>query len=448
VPSGDDRDIMSRWSGSLAKAQHAIGGCGHFTLSDDFEYFAMAETGIARGGTLLRPRRLPAASRRGSRSHSRSISSVGRGGDRRGGGGPTIETALSIWDAPGDNDDFYSTLMACSNDSSNNKVAVVLGDSVWVRSVEASSADATLQLPVGGGQLGRFPTAVTWTPTDAQAPQLAVGTSFGAVQLWDAASGACVKTLHGHYNHVVSLDCQPMTGGHVVASGGDDGPVLVHDTRLPGHAVAVRLNAHGHNKVCGLRWSPDGDRLATGANDNLVNVWDLRDGVTPQRVYDEHQAAVKALAWSPHQRHYIASGGGSADRTIRVWNTAASDADVVEQLTDAQVVALIWDNHKRALLSAHGYATPGHGNSDTANCLIRWSYPDMTVQRRFVGHSGRVLALAATSDGRKLVSLGADQTVRMWTAGATYRHVPPAARTRPRGQASLDVMAKLGHMVR
>lgn len=35
----------------------------------------------------------------------------------------------------------------------------------------------------------------------------------------------------------------------------------------------------------------------------------------------EHTAAVKAIAWSPHQNGLLASGGGTADRCIRFWNT-------------------------------------------------------------------------------------------------------------------------------
>ena len=38
-------------------------------------------------------------------------------------------------------------------------------------------------------------------------------------------------------------------------------------------------------------------------------------------MYKEHNAAVKALAWSPHQHGLLVSGGGTADRCLRFWNT-------------------------------------------------------------------------------------------------------------------------------
>ncbi len=34
-----------------------------------------------------------------------------------------------------------------------------------------------------------------------------------------------------------------------------------------------------------------------------------------------HAAAVKALAWCPFQSNLLASGGGTADRCIKFWNT-------------------------------------------------------------------------------------------------------------------------------
>lgn len=42
---------------------------------------------------------------------------------------------------------------------------------------------------------------------------------------------------------------------------------------------------------------------------------------TARLVLDQHTAAVKAVSWCPWSRHTLASGGGTADRTIRMWNS-------------------------------------------------------------------------------------------------------------------------------
>jgi len=98
-------------------------------------------------------------------------------------------------------------------------------------------------------------------------------------------------------------------------------------------AAAVRIREHvigrmedHEQEVCGLKWSPSGQQLASGGNDNLLHLWDAAatssQGPIPYlHRLDDHQAAVKALAWCPFQSNLLASGGGTADRCIKFWNT-------------------------------------------------------------------------------------------------------------------------------
>ena len=60
--------------------------------------------------------------------------------------------------------------------------------------------------------------------------------------------------------------------------------------------------------------------LASGGNDNKHLVWDVKRHTRPCHAFADHTAAVKAIAWSPHQHGLLASGGGTADRCIRFWN--------------------------------------------------------------------------------------------------------------------------------
>lgn len=54
----------------------------------------------------------------------------------------------------------------------------------------------------------------------------------------------------------------------------------------------------GHTQeVCGLKWAPDGRYLASGGNDNLVNIWPSTQGENggfrPMQTFTQHQGAVK-----------------------------------------------------------------------------------------------------------------------------------------------------------
>jgi cell division cycle protein 20 (cofactor of APC complex) len=219
--------------------------------------------------------------------------------------------------------------------------------------------------------------------------------------------------MDGHSDRVGSLAWNQ----HILSSGGRDTVVVNHDVRVARHKVAT-LTGHTQ-EVCGLTWSHDGQTLASGANDNLLCLWDVSASSQslPRFRFTEHQAAVKALAWSPHERNLLASGAGTADRTIKFWNTQTG-ALLNSIDTGSQVCALQWNPYEKEILSSHGYAR---------NQLSLWKYPSMAKIKEFEGHMSRVLHMACGPDGTVL-SAAADETLRFWeifappTSGKSKKH--------------------------
>lgn len=70
-----------------------------------------------------------------------------------------------------------------------------------------------------------------------------------------------------------------------------------------------------------------------------------------------------------------------------------------------QVCAILWSALYKELISGHGY---------TNNQLSIWKYPSMANVAELTGHTARVLNLAMSPDGTTVVSLGADETLRIW----------------------------------
>jgi len=79
-----------------------------------------------------------------------------------------------------------------------------------------------------------------------------------------------------------------------------------------------------------VAFSPDGKRIASGSADKTVRVWDTLTG-RPTWTLQGHTEAVYAVAFSPDGA-LIASG--AADKTIRLWNVATGENDGTLQHTD------------------------------------------------------------------------------------------------------------------
>jgi cell division cycle 20-like protein 1 (cofactor of APC complex) len=169
----------------------------------------------------------------------------------------------------------------------------------------------------------------------------------------------------------------------VLSSGSRDRNILMRDLRSSAVQPERRLTGH-RQEVCGLKWSPDHQHLASGGNDNRLHVWNMSN-VTPVQTYLDHVAAVKAIAWSPHQHGMLASGGGTADRCIRFWNTLTGHLlQFVD--TGSQVCNLAWSKHSNELVSTHGYSQ---------NQILIWKYPSLVQLAKLTGHSFRVLYLVS-----------------------------------------------------
>ncbi|KJZ72039.1 hypothetical protein HIM_08600 [Hirsutella minnesotensis 3608] len=172
-------------------------------------------------------------------------------------------------------------------------------------------------------------------------------------------------------------------------------------------SLIARISGHSQ-QICGLAWSPGGQLLASGGNDNLCCLFDVqtiigrtrRGPTTRQHLLDNriqaasqrdvrtgsprdltsenelgegvralgpecamhfwsHQAAVKAIAFCPWSDRLIATGGGSNDKCIHFFRTSTGSA-LATISVDAQVTSLIWSTTRREIAATFGYAHPEH----------------------------------------------------------------------------------------
>lgn len=110
----------------------------------------------------------------------------------------------------------------------------------------------------------------------------------------------------------------------IVTGPATDAAFVQHFFSAPQH-----FTYNGHKDyVSAVSWSPDGKRIASGGDDMLVQVWDALNGQHAYTyrghadTYPGHftSGAVNTVAWSPDSSH-VASG--SNDNTVQVWKAPA-----------------------------------------------------------------------------------------------------------------------------
>lgn len=299
-----------------------------------------------------------------------------------------VQTAPErVLDAPGLLDDYYLNLLDWS---SGNQVAIGLERNVYVWSAESGTVSCLFETSPD-----TYVSSVKWSGDGAY---VGVGLGTGEVQIWDVEEGAKLRSMYGHDSRVGVMGWSK----HTLSSGARSGLVFNHDVRIAQHKVA-ELISHT-SEVCGLEWRSDGAQLATGANDNLVNIWDARSLSAPKFTKTNHRAAVKALSWCPWQLNLLATGGGSYDRHIHFWNTTTG-ARTNSIDTGSQVTSLRWSNHYREIVSSSGFPD---------NSLSIWSYPTLVRNVEIPAHETRVLHSSLSPDGQILATAAADESLKFW----------------------------------
>jgi WD40 repeat protein len=247
------------------------------------------------------------------------------------------------------------------------------------------------------------------------------------LQTWKVASDLPIKQFaHPNYVGCVAFHAS----GTKIATGAADGKLRLFDL---GKGVVVKeITAHplaNQTMIYGVAFHPKLDQVATAGYDNSVKLWDVTSGnlvrefATFRYLYMEtpgHHDSVYALAFSP-DGEYLATASAGLERLVKIWKT--SDGSWLRDL------------HNPTIKRAPGFeqSHPGniYGLRFTANGKYLVSAGDAPQSKGYLAiwepASGKMLHAAELPIG-SFYSLALSSDDRFAVVGAG-----------PRGKAAKDV---------
>lgn len=173
---------------------------------------------------------------------------------------------------------------------------------------------------------------------------------------------------------------------------------LLRHAGLAGSQV-TRAMEHGAC-VQTVAFSPDGKQVASGGNDHIVRLWDVKTD-REIRQFRGHQGRVTGIAFSPdgHRLASVADEGWSS--SIRLWEPRSGNE--------------IWRQVKRGGMTCVAFSQDGRfiatGDDNGAACL--WTRDEGALLRTFE-HPDHVHGVSFSHDATTVASACDDGYVRLW----------------------------------
>lgn len=282
-------------------------------------------------------------------------------------------------------DDFYSNLI----DWYRDKVYIAIDDTIFCHNFLTAS---TVHVQT-------YSNAII-TSIKGYKESLIVGTNSGHLHTLDLNNMKGSKyAFHRSRIGVIHFN------GEDILTGSRDKRIKILDSRT---GKIVDTIMHHTQEVCGLGINKSSRYLATGGNDNKLYIYDYRRLDVPLKKCSQHKAAIKAISWSPNSPNLFVSGGGTADKTVKLWDTKMipNEGGPLVKSVDygSQVCNIRWLS-SNLLLSSHGYS-----KDDVRLCSLF----NFKFQKQFLGHKNRVIHFSVSPDQKYFVTGSSDCSIKFW----------------------------------
>ena len=299
--------------------------------------------------------------------------------------------AYKVLDAPNLRDDFYLHLIDWSK---QDIVAVGLDNKLYTWNAKHSQVSFISDLE----DYYNYYSSLSF---NNDGKLLICSSNDGNIYIKNIEKSKNIKTYRNLSNGRICVISPMNLNPNVFSFGSKDLIIKTIDLRSKFNPI---LKYIGHSKeICGMKWSLDDKRLASGGDDNKLFIWDIRKEELEKKL-NSHTSAVKALDWSTFKFGYLLSGGGTQDMTLKLWNI--NNMTLVDSInTSSQICNIVFSKISHEFITTHGFKN---------NYIHVWDSNKMDIKATLKGHKQRVIYMALGPDSRKIVTGAGDETVRFW----------------------------------
>jgi WD40 repeat protein/ABC-type dipeptide/oligopeptide/nickel transport system ATPase subunit len=236
---------------------------------------------------------------------------------------------------------------------------------------------------------------------------LATGSGDGTVQLWETNTWTVVDRFPVYPNWMFSMDISP--DGRLLATGNIQKEIKIWDLRScqidPPADLSERValtTLRGHTALASsLKFSPDGNLLASGSSDRSVRLWDTRSW-HELSLWQGYSNSIPCVTFAPDGTQFVAA---TQDGIACVWDLRTGN--LIHALT----------GHRQGLVAVDYHPNGESIVSSSADGTVKiWATTTGELIRTISAHPGGVWRVRYSPDGRSIASSGMDNLTCVWDA--------------------------------